>query len=258
MMQREYLAFDRRSMANITLNSSIDRSSQICLLANCREEPLEEWEPKWYTSNAGALQLHTAPRQPISHSLNVIRFNLPSTKSCYQWWDWAVIFGPKQYGGRGIIDLYTETCVQHIETLTRHIRYKTTCGEVALVSTEVYQVFLRIESPFLETSTTKYLHRDKSQWMDYVWDFCTQSSLTITLSQVWNQQKLFSRDAAIMDIVYEMEHLAISVAKRINRCRLWLKVKFVSELFDEVTNVIHPWARSGDMLPYDRAWFSIN
>ena len=33
----------------------------------------------------------------------------------------AVIFGPKRYGGRGIMDLYTETNIQHIDTITRHL-----------------------------------------------------------------------------------------------------------------------------------------
>ena len=137
----------------------------------------------------------------------------------------AVIFGPKWYGGRGIMDLYTETNIQHIDTITRHLRYGTTCGNAALISAEVYQVFLGIELPFLESNATKYLHRDKSQWLDYVWEFCTKSDLTIKLSQVWNQKKQFPRDAALMKILYETEGIPTSLAKSINRCRLWLKVK---------------------------------
>ena len=65
-------------------------------------------------------------------------------------------------------------------------------------------------------------------------------------------KKTFRRDAALMDILHESEDTTIStsLSNRINRCRLWLKVKFVSELFDPSTNVILPWARSGDNIPY--------
>ena len=110
--------------------------------------------------------------------------------------------------------------------------------------------------PFLESNATKYLHRDKSQWMDYVWEFCTKSDLTIKFSQVWNQKKQFPRDAALMEILYETEGIPTSLAKSINRCRLWLKVKYVNKIFDDNTNIIYPWARSGDLISNQRARFS--
>ncbi len=154
------------------------------------------------------------------------------------------------------MNFYTETGVQHIETLVRHLQYGTTCGNAALISAEVYQVFLGIKKPFLECSASAYLHRDKTQWMDFVWEFCTTADLKITISQAGNQKKPFQRDAALMDIAQHEASIPSSLAQRINRCRLWLKVKYVSEIFDATTNIIYPWACSGDNIPYTRARFS--
>ncbi len=86
----------------------------------------------------------------------------------------------------------------------------------------------------------------------------TKADITISISKIGNQTKEFKRDAAIMDVLYEDTDrvIPVSLAQRINRCRLWLKVKYVSELFDPVTNIIYPWARSGDNLPYNRARYS--
>ena len=114
----------------------------------------------------------------------------------------AVIFGPKRYGGRGMMDLYTETGVQHIETITRHLRHGTMCGDSSMISAEVYQVFLGTEKFFLECDSRRYAHRDKSQWVDYLREFCSKSDLTIKISNMSNQKKAFRQDAAITDVLH--------------------------------------------------------
>ncbi len=70
----------------------------------------------------------------------------------------AVVFGPKYYGGRGIMNLYTETGIQQIETITCHVRHGNTYSDSARISAEVYQIFLRTEAFFLECNTTHYTH----------------------------------------------------------------------------------------------------
>ena len=120
------------------------------------------------------------------------------------------------------MDLYTETGVQHIETITRHLPHGTMCGDSSLISAEVYQVFLGTEMFFLECDSRQYAHRDKSQWMDYLWEFCSKSDLTIKISNMGNQKKTFRRDAAITDVLHESRTtvVPVSVARQINRCRL--------------------------------------
>jgi hypothetical protein len=64
----------------------------------------------------------------------------------------ALAYGPREYGGLNLNDMYTEQCMMKIESMIEHIRSHSSMGDLMCVNLNWLQLHSGLSKPIMESS----------------------------------------------------------------------------------------------------------
>ena len=68
----------------------------------------------------------------------------------------AIIHGPREFGGCGIFDIYTEQAIQHIRQTQKHLRRNDNVGKSFLSNLNAYAIVIGSRKNFLTLNPWNY------------------------------------------------------------------------------------------------------
>ena len=115
-------------------------------------------------------------------------------------------------------------------------------GKQYMIALEQYQLFLGLEKPLLMQSPENFQYGE-THIIQYIWEACAISNLQFHIPNLRIQKRRFSNDKFLMDIFLDLK-VPTTIRKVLNNVRLWLRVSRLSDIFDPVTQRLHPWVMS--------------
>jgi hypothetical protein len=147
----------------------------------------------------------------------------------------AVVHGPQFHGGLGIRNLEEQQVCKHFETFQGHIRRNDKIGVSFRIQIIAEQLKIGYKELFLHTNTNKYPYSTPQTRLGYLWHQCYRYSVKISMSQMLIPQGSSGEDLMIMDHIVPLFPVQIKrrthLFKRINACRIYLKLLWVCDLF---------------------------
>lgn len=139
----------------------------------------------------------------------------------------AIVFGPTSLGGLGfphIAHMQTATKLTHI---IKNVRGDTSLGRTFRIMMENAQIQAGIEEQIL--ATTKQIRYIESTWIISLQEKMQAIQAELSIEDYWTPSLKRVNDVMIMDRVQTMNLPNIDV-RRINYCRLYLRVTSLSEI----------------------------
>ena len=105
-----------------------------------------------------------------------------------------------------------------------------------------FQFYLGIQKPFLTLPSTQYQYSLKS-YIKYIWDACTEVKLQLYLSNLYIPRSRYLNDHFVMKVFINHKYSEWKL-RRLNNVRIWKKIIFISDMFDQQTRKIYHWVLS--------------
>ena len=142
-----------------------------------------------------------------------------------------IIYGPFQYGGLGIPNLYVSQGIQKIQLCLGHLRKSDQTGNIIEIAIGVLQQEVGISVPVLESSYNDFEFTASHSWAKCLWQFLSYSESSIRIDNIWIPPPTYSNDVNIMDVVHTWDIPKEQIYK-INLCRLAKRVYYLGDLLD--------------------------
>jgi hypothetical protein len=138
-----------------------------------------------------------------------------------------VAMAPLHFGGLGLMNIYVEQGTAQVLYVLCHIRSRLSSCSTLYVLLETHQVSAGIdENPLEVTSPCRYI---ESPWVHSVQTFLHQCNASIRIPNLSSKHPLREHDRTIMS--YTTDHdWSITDLRKINNCRLFLQVLYLSEI----------------------------
>ena len=141
----------------------------------------------------------------------------------------AVLYGPQQFGGKDLKDLFTIRGSDSIKMLFQSFRSERSQRKKIMVTLQSFQLFAGIESPILEDATQELSYLPDG-WIPGVREFLHSIGGSIRI-QGLRHTPVRQHDAHIMDLL--LPHYSGPALRNLNNCRLFLQVTLLSEIMTE-------------------------
>ena len=148
----------------------------------------------------------------------------------------AIIYGPTELGGRGLMDLRIEQKVHQWETTIGHLRREDRVGKGLMITLNDHQCYIGSGKPFLQLNPDTYGYGDQNTRWRYTWKMLWEAKLTTKIYNQWVPKGRNEDDVNIMDVAVRDSELIGKkwpMLEHINSCRLYLQVFYISELSDD-------------------------
>lgn len=146
----------------------------------------------------------------------------------------AVIYGPKKYGGREIMDIRLEQPILHYLHNLGHLRRKDMAGKALSITLNDTQLESGLIRPFQEYNSIDTQYVTKNTRWRYFWKVCDEYKLNLKVYNQWLPIRKFENDKGIMDELLKDETLNNKKNRwrleYINNCRMYLGVIFISDM----------------------------
>ena len=156
----------------------------------------------------------------------------------------VVIYGPKVLGGLEIMDLRIEQVAAQWETTSGHLRRMDRAGYGLHITANDLQIETGSSKPFYQLDPERCTYTtDNTRW-NYLWKSAYELGLTIDLYEFWTPQPQYANDRNIMDTAMNDNILRTSkwpLISHINKCRLYLKATYISDLTVDGTSIHKPF-----------------
>jgi len=162
----------------------------------------------------------------------------------------AVLFGPTEYGGIGLPDLYCDQGYLQLRLLIGHLNLQNDLSRLIPILISNVQLFLGSATPFFALPASDYLPWAPANWITSIWSFTSALKICPEIFQHWCPPLPRANDHPIMDLALSYQ-LAIPIIQSINRCRIHLKVFFLSDVVSSDRLTILPKVLNG-LPPIDR------
>ena len=153
----------------------------------------------------------------------------------------AVRFGPIKYGGAGMVHVFTEQIIKHIQLFTGISRQETELAKIQRIVLSSLQLYVGSQKLFLNTIKKKYSYVTMKGRMNFLWEISNESDITYQVEQVFNPTPQRRGDKTIMDILVKS-----GVSKQclviINACRIFLRVIYLSDIVSADGKMVLKWA----------------
>ena len=145
----------------------------------------------------------------------------------------AIVFGPLAMGGLELHHIFIEQIVQHIRTITLHIRRQDFVGTTFLSNVKAYTVLIGSAKPLLSISPVHYNYGEKNSTVYWMWRQNQWWKLGMYLAEDKGFQSKFTTetnsimDDAVADNIINGDSMKLFA---INACRLFHGVTFPSDM----------------------------
>ena len=155
----------------------------------------------------------------------------------------AVMFGPEEFGGNGLLDLYTEQGIAGLIQLIGSVRSGSDLGDYFKILLSHAQQWAGIATPVLEECNIPLPHLPPSV-VTHVREFLACINGRLVLPDIWTPQKAYRKyDLLLMEVVPSW--LTPTQLVRFNNCRLYLRALTISDLSSTYGDTIEPAYLSG-------------
>ena len=151
----------------------------------------------------------------------------------------AVIYGPMSLGGRELMDLRIEQVTSQWDATRGHLCRDDRVGHGLRLSLRDHQCIIGSEKLFLNVDPEIYKYGMENTRWRYIWTNVWDNDLEVNFYDAWVPTSSCVNDRNIMDVAVQDEIVIKSkwdLLEHINRCRLYLKAFFISDLSDDGTN----------------------
>lgn len=144
----------------------------------------------------------------------------------------VVRHGPKHLGGSGLIHMFTEQGIKHIQHFTGTIRQSSALSEILQITFSNYQLHLGISTFFLNTNI-KYCPHHIQGRIAFLWKFSNQYNITFHCPKIWTPPLTHSNDINLMDKITKVLNIASSSVNTFNACREYLQIINLSDIISK-------------------------
>jgi hypothetical protein len=140
----------------------------------------------------------------------------------------SIIFGPEEYGGLALPDLYVTQGTDKLRLFLGHLRLQDCTGHLIHIDLMYLQLLTGWGSFFMNLDAMHFRWVEDG-WLSSLWQFTSKYHLSIMYPHQWLPPKPRLSDQYLMEI-FARQHLSVSVMATLNRCRLFLQVFTVSDI----------------------------
>jgi hypothetical protein len=140
-----------------------------------------------------------------------------------------LVYGPIQYGGLGMRDLFAEQGIGQVQLFLKHWRTPGQAGQLLKIVMSWSQLAAGVGWPILLNTSTS-LQYCGSQWILSLRSFLNATDSHIELDDTMIQPTQRENDKYIMDVILDSGIFSSKQIRYINYCRLYLNVITVSDI----------------------------
>jgi hypothetical protein len=167
----------------------------------------------------------------------------------------ALLHGPSQLAGLGLLNLEAEQLAMHVTGLITQLRKLDRVGQTMLACIDAMQLYLGTQEQFFTLQVNKAPHRPsrKESQLTYVWEDLNVLDCTLISSNFWTPRVAGENDVSIIDAVMAEKikrqgttnHMNKNAIWYVNACRLYLRVTMLNEICTPCGQYVHHWAYYG-------------
>jgi hypothetical protein len=153
----------------------------------------------------------------------------------------SVAFGTRKYGGLGLYHLAAVQGFGHLQYLIGRLRTQDTTGDLYQMFLEYTQLECGTVTLILEANFDRYEHAILTKnWITECCKYLSLCNASVTISGMWSPTKGRLRDEALMD-EFTRQGLTDKQTIDANRCRIYLRAFYISDIMDLGGNSIEDW-----------------
>jgi hypothetical protein len=145
----------------------------------------------------------------------------------------AVIYGPMFWGGLGLVKLEEQQIIRHFSAFQGHLRRQDNIALSIRIQIMLQKLEVGCGTLFFNTDPANYPYATMNTRLGYLWQQCHRFSIKISLHHNWEPSGTSGTSDTIMDHLiglFQTNKNRTKLLKRLNACRLYLKLLWVSDL----------------------------
>jgi hypothetical protein len=155
----------------------------------------------------------------------------------------SVVFGISTYDGLGLDRLAAVQGFCQLQYLIGSLRTQDTTGDLYQMLMEYTQLECGTATPIPEANFARYEHAILTKtWITKCWRYISLWNSSVTISGLWSPTKGRLRDASLIDD-FTMHGLSGKQMRDVNRCRIYLRAFYISDIMDLAGKSIEDWAK---------------
>jgi len=165
----------------------------------------------------------------------------------------AIIFGPQDLGGSGLIKIEYQQVACQTEDFICTLRKGDDMSMNYKIAAEAIQALLGSNTQFFLLDPTRHPHRPKNTRLGFLWEQLHKYNARIEAHDLWMPPLAHTNDRNIMDDFLAQQDKRKGILSAVhpkdlinaNACRLYLKVYNISDITTSDGNEIAAWAMDG-------------
>jgi hypothetical protein len=158
----------------------------------------------------------------------------------------SVVFGTAQFGGLGLEHLAAYQGHNRLQYLMGHLRCNSTNGKLMRSMLDYTLLECGCSGNVLEEDCERYsLVLLTENWITGIWKHPHSCKSTLKITSKWKPLPNRKNDVSMMESLTEAEEFTATELKEINRCRIYLRVFYISDIASHDGQGIAEWARKG-------------
>jgi hypothetical protein len=162
----------------------------------------------------------------------------------------SAVFGPREYGGLNLNNLYTEQCMQKLQCMICHMRSKSPMGKLMQINLNWLQLTSGFGMPLMESNDP--LPFLDNNWLLHSRVFLIQINARLRIDNVWVPKLERQNDRTLMDIFSKLNYQK-NLIRKLNYWRMFYQVSTVADICMADGRTIQPCYRTQ---PFQKAWHS--
>ena len=138
-------------------------------------------------------------------------------------------FAPYQFQGMNLMQVFVHIMIEKLKVFLFHADQPTQLGQTLKASLEAIQIEVGSKEQFFSLSYEKYGFLTPFSWLATLWDALYSYGISLKPG-TWNLKLPRTNDLALMDAVVDSNLFNRQEIEKINHCRLYLQVFFLSDI----------------------------
>lgn len=141
----------------------------------------------------------------------------------------AVRHGPRSHGGAGMIHMYTEQGIKHLQHTLSLLRQDIDLPKQLRITMSNYQMLIGTQTLFLNLDMKLFPYQVKGR-LAFLWKFSNENNITYDIPGIWQPPPPKQNNYNLMEYFTFIPNIAKPVLFQLEVCRLYLQVNNLSEL----------------------------
>jgi hypothetical protein len=158
----------------------------------------------------------------------------------------SVVFGAARFGGLGLEHLASYQGHNRLQYVMGHLCYNSTTGKLMRSMLDYTQLECVCLGNVLEEDYKRYSRILMTEnWINGIWEHLHSCKSTLKIAAEWKLLPNCKNDVVMMEALTKTEEFTATELKEINRCRIYLRVFYISAIASHDGQGISDWAIKG-------------